>query len=79
MICKLCAWEADAYHASCACPECGALLSVRSGERLPKHRRADGRGRCPASSDTALWGHAACRGCDCRHLPVGSCLPPKEV
>jgi uncharacterized OB-fold protein len=63
-------------------------LSWQNAPRYHYHKRpievvrGDGvkylaRARCDASGKSAVWGHAACPGCDCRHKRPGTNLPAK--
>lgn len=86
MICKLCANEADGIRPDKGdCGACGREFVVTINAILPRHKQRvmkiseSGHQyissvKCSGSHKPAIWGHAACLGCDCAHKRRGSLL-----
>jgi hypothetical protein len=79
VICKPCAWEADGNAFGTRCRVCLREIAVYcTSPAYPSYNLilvhgAFGMKRCPGSKEQAIvTGHAACTGCDCAHLPVGT-------
>lgn len=80
MICRSCADEADGRVPSAVpCEFCDKTIQLTPvGRVLRTHKpgspcAANGYqrfARCGGSGKPAVWGHAACKGCDCHHHPV---------
>lgn len=80
MICTDCAQEADGATyinpPASDCPVCRKVVAVNKTGKLRSHY-APGVGtgrsvRCKGSNLVLVGGHAACKGCDCKHKPKGS-------